>query len=847
MAENTIGQAYIEIIPTTDGITGAMESALGGAGSKAGASFGGGFKAAAATAMGNLASSAVSAAASAAADFGRNALNAGKDFDNAMSQVAATMGKSAEDIQNDMMNTETELGRLRAFALEMGGTTAFSTTEAAEALNYMALAGYDADTSIAMLPNVLNLAASGAMGLAEASDMVTDVSSALGLSIEETTVMVDQMAATASASNTSVAQLGAAMLKIGGTAANMKGGTQELATALGILANNGIKSAEGGTHLRNMLLSLETPGDKAAMALERIGLNEKFVYDEAGNLRGMDEIFTDLSMAMTGMTNAEKDATLAAVFNKTDLSAARAMLAGISTSFDDLGGALEKSGVDWEKYADKVWATEGVIEGISGDIAYDIAQGFSDAEIADYLVSEYEIDTTDAIAAINAAKSAVVDSGTAWDSLNASIGDAKGAAEDMANAQLENLEGDITKFDSALMLAYQTVFDKLSPSLRELVQFGTDGISQLTAAFNEGGLEGLLTTLGELVSQGTQKLLDAAPQMMEAAFALASSIGKGFMDNMPKLLDTVLKLVGQLAQDMAAAAPEMIPAAVEMVMNLALGLLDNIDMIIDSAIALVTGLATGLVDALPILLEKAPEIIQKLVDALLVNVPKLLEAAVMVVVTLVEGIIQNLPMLLEAAFEIIGTLIAGAIEQFPAVIDMCLDLVSQMYDFFLNVDTSEWGKDLIQGLVDGIMSMIGKVADAAKAVAESIAKFIHFSEPDVGPLANFHTFAPDMMELFAKGIKDNEDIVAMQVSKSFDLHSAMGDARPVSPVYDSAVNVAGNDTSGLYSLMSRYLPEIAAADSSVNVSLEGDAAGIFDLVRRQNRVYTRANGRSAFA
>jgi len=179
---------------------------------------------------------ALTATTGAAVAFGKSAVDAGMEFDSAMSQVAATMGVSTDEITD-----------LRDFAKEMGATTAFSATEAAEALNYMALAGYDSETAMRMLPTVLNLAAAGGMDLATASDMVTDTQSALNLSLDETEAMVDQMAKTSSKTNTSVSQLGDALLTIGATARGVKGGTVELSSVLGVLADNGIKAGEGGT------------------------------------------------------------------------------------------------------------------------------------------------------------------------------------------------------------------------------------------------------------------------------------------------------------------------------------------------------------------------------------------------------------------------------------------------------------------------------------------------------------------------------------------------------------------------------------------------------------------------
>ncbi|MDY6068101.1 MAG: phage tail tape measure protein, partial [Opitutales bacterium] len=198
--------------------------------------------------IGKTVATAVTGATAAVTAFAKTSIDAGMSFDTSMSQVAATMGTTVDSISE-----------LRDFAMEMGANTAFSAVQAADALNYMALAGYDSEESMSALPTVLNLAAAGALDLAEASDMVTDVQSALGLSMEESAELVDKMAKAASSSNTSVGQLGSAILTVGGTAKNLAGGTTELSTALGILADNGIKGAEGGTALRNIILSLSAP------------------------------------------------------------------------------------------------------------------------------------------------------------------------------------------------------------------------------------------------------------------------------------------------------------------------------------------------------------------------------------------------------------------------------------------------------------------------------------------------------------------------------------------------------------------------------------------------------------
>lgn len=284
--------------------------------------------------------------------FTKSSIQEGLNFDKAMSQVAATLGKTMDEVQD-----------LAKFARDMGAKTAFSATEAAEALNYMALAGYDSEKSMKMLPTVLNLAAAGGIDLAKASDMVTDAQSALGLSIEETERMVDQMAKTSSKTNTSVEQLGDAFLTVGGTAKMMGKGsidtTTELSMALGVLADNGIKGAEGGTMLRNILLSLSAPTDKAAKKLKQLGVE---VFDSSGEMRDLPFILEDINKATQDMTDQERTDFLSEIFNKRDLKAIEALL-GTDMSrweqlFNDIGNA--------EGSAEKMAETQ--LDNLAGDL-----------------------------------------------------------------------------------------------------------------------------------------------------------------------------------------------------------------------------------------------------------------------------------------------------------------------------------------------------------------------------------------------------------------------------------------------------------------------------------------------
>ena len=773
---------------------------------------------------GAIGAKAIGIATTAVVGFGTASVKAGAEFDSSMSQVAATMGYTADELANDSSEAAQNMAKLRDFAQEMGSKTAFSASQAADALNYMALAGYDAETSMKMLPNVLNLAAAGGMELASASDMVTDAQSALGLSLDETSQLVDKMAKASSKSNTSVSQLGEAILTVGGTAKNLSGGTTELSTALGILADNGIKGSEGGTALRNIILSLSTPTDKAAKKMKELGLE---VYDAEGNMRPLNDIFNDLNGTLDGMTQGEQLEVLNTLFNKVDLKSANALLA---TSNDR------------------------------------------------------------------------------WAELTNAIDNAQGAAENMAETQLDNLEGDITLFKSALEGTQIAISEGITPSLREFVQFGSQGLSKITEGLKKGGLEGAMDAIGEVISDGLAMIIKKLPEFVKAGVKLLGALAQGIMDNLDVILDSALEIIFTIADALIDNIDKIIVAVVDIILKIAEKLTDpqTLTRLIEGAIKLALGIAQGLIKAIPKIVEALPEIVKNIVTALIEGLPMLINGAVELIAMLVVhlpdiilGLIQAIPEIIAAILQAMGPIGEGLMELFSHAFDLVKGIWEGAVGFFGGIwdgikgafgavggwfqekfegaknlavgawdnakekfeekrklveaglesigswckntfegaknlaasawddakekfaqkrelvkagfegignwfsttftnaknnatnawsnvkslfggvwdkiksafnigDALQWGKDMINNFINGIKGMIGAVGDAVGGIANKVKSLIGFSEPEDGPLSNFHTFAPDMMNLFAKGIRDNEDMLQDTVSDAFN-------------------------------------------------------------------------------
>ena len=664
---------FVKIGADTSGLESGINNAKGLAGGL-GSAITGGMK---------VVGGAIAGATAAVGGFAASAVSVGANFDSSMAQVAATMGVTVD-----------EIGELRQFAQDMGATTAFSATQAADALNYMALAGYDADESMQMLPNVLNLAAAGDMELARASDMVTDAQTALGLSFEETSQMVDMMAKTASKSNTSVEQMGDAILTVGGTAKSLAGGTNELSTALGLLADNGIKGSEGGTKLRNVILSLSAPTDKAAKMLNGLGVS---TADAEGNLRPLEDIMGELGDAMDGLGSTERADIISTIFNKTDIAAVNALL---DTSSDR------------------------------------------------------------------------------WEELSGAISDSAGAAEDMANTQLDNLNGDITLFKSALEGAQILISDALTPSLREFVQFGTEGLTKISDGFKEGGLSGAMDAFGEVLTDGIGMITEMIPQAVDAGIQLLGAVGQGLIDNAPAILDALVEvgsmlldtgvglmqtladgladfdwaeaarniinfisnaltsdsvggflsagaaIIYNLVSGILDAAPELVTGAADLIQGFADGIKTNLPKMVSSASDLVKKFGNFIVQSAPKLLDAGIKLLMSLVDGIIASLPTLITTAIELIVTMVAALIQLAPKLLAAGVELIVKLVAGIVQTIPALLLALADLGKRAIAKIKSIDWIGLGKNVITFIVNGIKALIDLLPTTLKNIATKAIEWV---------------------------------------------------------------------------------------------------------------------------
>lgn len=261
--------------------------------------------------------------------FGGVVTKIGIDFDTSISKCASI----SEDFAKNIEAIENK-------AREMGKATSFSAADAADGLSYMALAGWDAQTSMESIEPVLRLAEAGAMDLALASDLVTDSMGALGLESEDLQGYLDKVAKTSTISNTSIQQLMEAILNVGGTAQTLKIPMSELNAYLGVLGDNGLKGALAGTKLNSILTRMTAQSSVAAKGWKSLGVE---VFDADGQFRGLTTVLGETKEALAGMSEEEQQVALKAIVGTDNINAFKFMLESTTGTVQEYTDSIENS------------------------------------------------------------------------------------------------------------------------------------------------------------------------------------------------------------------------------------------------------------------------------------------------------------------------------------------------------------------------------------------------------------------------------------------------------------------------------------------------------------------------
>ncbi len=268
----------------------------------------------------------------------KKSMDVGSSFESAMSEVKAISGASGKDFE-----------KLTETAKEMGASTKFSATESAEALKYMSMAGWDTKQMFSGLAGVMDLAAASGESLGTVSDIVTDAMTAFGLEAKESTHFADVLAKASSSSNTNVGMMGETFKYVAPIAGAMKYSVEDTATAIGLMANAGIKGGEAGTALRSVLTRLVKPPKEAAEALDNLGISAK---NSDGTMKPLREVLGDLREKFAGLDDSQKAQYAASIAGQEGMSGLLAIVNASEGDFQKLTNAIDNSKDAAKKQAD---------------------------------------------------------------------------------------------------------------------------------------------------------------------------------------------------------------------------------------------------------------------------------------------------------------------------------------------------------------------------------------------------------------------------------------------------------------------------------------------------------------
>ena len=569
---------------------------------------GGAFKA-----VGKVAKTAMVAGSAAAVAFTKTSIDAGMNFDTAMSQVAATMGTTVDKI-----------GNVKAKAEEMGRTTKYTATEAAEGMNILAQAGLSADEQISGIGTVLNLASAGAMSLEESASYTAGAVKGFGDSMSNASYYADLMAKGATLANTDVRGLGEAFSGSAATAKNYGQAADSVTLSLLRLAEQNVTGSEASTALNRAMADLYTPTDDASKALDQLGVSAYKSNDEA---KDFNDLVDELNGSLQGMTAEQKNNALATIFTTQGLQAFNKMTASSDATVQKFWKGIQDSSGSAAQQA----ATQ--LDNLQGDITL-LSSATEGLQLAFY--NTFSGTIRGAIKGITSEVSGLAEamesggisgalSKLAQDAINFS-GQLPGLTK-IGGDLINGLISSVTQNSGSITTAVSQLLNNLASTISTgLNVFTSVGVNLLTTIAN-GMTQGIPTFLGQ-----------ALPMLTQFTESLRSNAGK--------LINAGLTLIQNIAQGLINSIPVLIAYVPTIITNLAGIINDNAPKILATGVTIITNLAIGLVRAIPLLIANLPKIITAIVSVF--TAFNWFSLGKNIVTGIIKGV-KNLPSLLKGA------------------------------------------------------------------------------------------------------------------------------------------------------------------------------------------------------
>lgn len=702
------------------------------------------------TGLGVAVGNAMTKVAGKVGEIGTAAIKVGMTFEAEMSKVSAISGATGD-----------ELSSLTDKAKEMGAKTKFSATESAQAMEYMAMAGWKTADMLNGIEGIMNLAAASGEDLATTSDIVTDALTAFGLSAQDSTHFADVLAAASSNANTNVSMMGETFKYVAPVAGALGFSVEDCGVAIGLMANSGIKAGQAGTSLRQMLSRLTKPTKEVQTAMNTLGLS---LTDSVGNVKSLDTVMSDLRSGFSGLSKAEQTQIATSLAGQEAMSGLLAIVNASDEDFNKLkdsiynadGAAAEMAATMQDNLAGQITILKSGLEGLGisiyesvevplknlasvgvkaiSDLNEAYASGgfvgfineignkvpmlksFTDA-IAGFAEKTKGMSTdelmnlgklTGVLVGAVPAFSLIGKSAGTFSDILGGLGDVTGGAITAIGKfpdELKNAKGAITGFGGSLKNLGSSIvgpFQVLTPKLNSVIG--------KTFSFLPTKISGYVGKIGPAIAEKFPKITSAFQDFGGYIGAWGGQIGTALQG-----------VLGKVAGFMPAFANLMGFGAVLGVVAVGLGLLysqfgTQIDQILlmmqTKGPEVITNFCNGIVAALPNLIAQGATMLNNLMLAITANLPAIIQGGIAIVSTLITGIAQQLPTLIPTALMMILTLVSSLLSNVGQLVDAGINLLV----------------GLAQGVVNALPQLINKaptiIGQLATAIISNLPKIL---------------------------------------------------------------------------------------------------------------------------
>ena len=786
---------------------------------------------------------------------GTAAVKTAADFDSAMSQVAAVSGATGDDLQ-----------RLREKAREMGAQTKFSASEAAEAMNYMAMAGWKTEDMLSGIEGVMNLAAASGENLATTSDIVTDALTAFGLSAQDSGHFADILAAASSNANTNVSMMGETFKYCAPIAGALGFSAEDTAEAIGLMANAGIKGSQAGTALRTIMNNLS--GD-VKICGSSIGEVTIATTNADGSMRDLSDILADCRTAFAGLSESEKAAAAESLVGKNAMSGFLALMNAGEGDINKLSSAIENcDGCAADMAATMNDNLEGQLTILKSQLQ-ELAISFGEMlmpairtivgwiqKLVDWLNSMDE-GTRKVIITVALVAAALGPVLIVVGKIISAIGTIMTIIPKLAGV-INAAKGVFAAFNAvcaanpyviiiAAIVALVAAFIYLWNNCEEFRQFWIDlweGIKEIAVAVWEA-LKAFFTAAWEAIKSTAETIWNGIKDFFKGLWDGIKAIFQAVVDAIKLIITTYFNIYKTIITTVLNAIKTVFTTIWNAIKTVVTTVVTAISTFLTTAWTAIQTTATTIWNAISSFftniwngiktaITNAVNAIKNTVTTAWNNIKNTVTSVGNAIKTAVTNLWNNVTSAVKNAMSNVFNAVKSG---FANVKDHITGLASQAFN---------WGKDLIMGIVNGIKSCISAVGDAVSSVADKIKSFLHFSVPDEGPLTDYESWMPDFMKGLANGIEKSKGMV----TKAMDSLSADMVISPQVNGMQASLASGGSVSSGdLSSLVSAIRDAVSGVNSSgqgsdivIPVYLGGTMLDEV-IVNAQQRANLRSGGR----